>query len=606
LNSLSPEKLKEIKSKVLEIAAEKCDEPEQQQQPQQQQSEQQQQQPAETNENIDSIKPTTPNDVDGEIICLDSDDEAEGSNVNVTNNGNGNSAPTNNKLVENQQNNEEKENTNSSNTVTSSNENSNSSWTNEHGSLKRKKSVSDKIEKIGKSLKECINPDCPRIVNDEFIDSPLFVINMYQVTYKSDKENWVCNTCYEKSLDTYEKLMNQIVNNKSWRKVEIPKKKELVEIVDSDEEENTQGKKRVKVPEKDMFVFNKEVEEQVEEILTDLMKDIDIKMQLDSEEKHLERRMKRNAENLKSLDDELKKVEKISAQMYNEIYSLSRPRYQRRQSINLELVITNGVAHDKSKPPTNSVAVPPICTQTVQKTRPDISITPIEKSIIKRIPMSPAMNQMEHVSKKANTIIGRLPNEKIFHAIREPSVAMPHWIQCRLLEEFKTPDGTRYKVQFLDNSPNNVLIVTGKQIADYMTNEKLDIGTRVIAEFPRATKFKHANGPLQRFFPGVIGEKMSSYNNHRYLIFCDYGQVKYCQPGEVRKIMEASSHVWDDVHPNLKQFIRDYLESKSSRSRALLNVRVNTQIFAEKGGAWRKLINLFLYLRAIIIFISSL
>lgn len=44
------------------------------------------------------------------------------------------------------------------------------------------------------------------------------------------------------------------------------------------------------------------------------------------------------------------------------------------------------------------------------------------------------------------------------------------------------------------------------------------------------------------------------------------------------------------MHPNLRQFIRDYLESKTNRSRALLNVRVNTQILTERAGNWRKTI----------------
>lgn len=56
----------------------------------------------------------------------------------------------------------------------------------------------------------------------------------------------------------------------------------------------------------------------------------------------------------------------------------------------------------------------------------------------------------------------------------------------------------------------------------------------------------------------------------------------------MRPIQETSENVWDDVHPNLRQFIRDYLESKTNRSRPLLNVRVNTQIMTERAGSWRK------------------
>lgn len=59
--------------------------------------------------------------------------------------------------------------------------------------------------------KECINPECTKVVNDnEYIDCPRFTLNFYFITKKANKAQYVCSSCHEKALEKYEVS--------SWRK----------------------------------------------------------------------------------------------------------------------------------------------------------------------------------------------------------------------------------------------------------------------------------------------------------------------------------------------------------------------------------------------------
>lgn len=425
------------------------------------------------------------------------------------------------------------------------------------------------------NLKECINPECPRNKDDEFLESPSFVLSMFYIAKKPTKIQWVCSTCYNEAVETYEQLCSKFLSNEPWVKVKIPKKQDLVEIIDSDEENEISEAQKKSRSEDEMIIFDEEVEKEVEEILTTMTSNIDIKMQIEEEYKFIESKVNQNEKSLKEMNEEIKKLEKKSYEMYDELYSFNRPKIQRRPSLSLDIELPDS-SNSLSRPSINAV---------LDKTKPEISITPV-------IRQSFSTQNQGTLLPKAIMTQSALEDNKICYAIRQRGVQMPHWMPCQIIEEISNPDGKKFKVKFCDNLPNSLTIVSGKEISVSSFSDKLEIGARVIAQFPRSVAKTKQQSPLpsKRYLPGVIGEKLTQYNKRRYLVFCDYGQVRYCTPNEVRELQEVSENVWDDVHPNLRQFIRDYLESKTNRSRALLNVRVNTQILTERAGNWRKTI----------------
>lgn len=573
LKSLSPEKLQEIKSKVLEITTDKKDESllDDSQKPTIEETKvdtnQSELVPTDDNEketeqkdeSEDSKESTEePKSTSADIICLDSDDEDSQSNLD----------PPETEIKEEPE--------------IPKNEDENI----EAAAIEPKESETlireindDELHHVNGdaasrlNLKECINPECPRNKDDEYLESPSFVLSMYYIAKKPTKIQWVCSTCYNEALETYEQLCSKFLSNEPWIKVKIPKKQDLVEIIDSDEEDEISEAQRKSRAENEMIIFDEDVEKEVEEILKTMTSNIDIKMQIEEEYKLIESKVNKNEKSLEEMNEEIKMLERKSYQMYDELYSFNRPKIQRRPSLSLDIELPD---------PSNSLIK---TSNSLILDKPEISITPVVRQ------SSNTQNQSSFLPKAIMTP-SVLEDNKICYAIRQRGVQMPHWMPCQIIEEISNQDGKKFKVKFCDNLPNSLTIISGKEVSVSTFSDKLEIGARVIAQFPRSVARTKQQAPLpsKRYLPGVIGEKLTQYNKRRYLVFCDYGQVRYCTPQEVREIQEVSENVWDDVHPNLRQFIRDYLESKTNRSRALLNVRVNTQILTERAGNWRKTI----------------
>jgi hypothetical protein len=408
--------------------------------------------------------------------------------------------------------------------------------------------------------KECVNPDCPR-ESKEFSESPLFVLSFYFATKKPNKTQFVCSSCYEKALTKYEELSTAMMNNLPMCDVKIHKKHEMVEVIDSDDEDG-QNDLQV-VPDSEKFVFNAEVEAEVENILQDLCNKVDFKKQLAWDEGKIKKGLDDIDLEQSLFEEKLKKLEKMSSTMYNELYSINRPKIQRRPSVDLSF---------EFEPP-----------KLEQINRPSGYPPPGMKVII-----NPPVQASPKVAAPAPAITSPRPTSVPLNApfaLRSNIEGrMQNWSPCKLLEKLQMQDGTNtYRVQFMDT---HVTLVNGKEFAPSNINLGLTIGARVIALFSTKLTRQGKDAP-KKFLPGVIGEKRSKYNKFRYLVFCDYGQVQYVSAEDVREIAEASPNVVDDVHRNLKQFIQDYLHSQTQGQRPLLNVRLNQQIYTERNSKWQ-------------------
>lgn len=431
----------------------------------------------------------------------------------------------------------------------------------------KKQKIAEVEKKV--KLKECVNPDCPRKVDDEYTECPMFIMKVYYVTRKPNRIQWICSTCFDNALDIYEQLVSNVNSNLPWTNVKIPKKQDFFEIIDSDDDDDNESgnvAKKREIPESEMFEFNHETESMVEEVLNDIANRVDIRMQLDNEYKVVEKKALKCHEALAEMDKQLKAVEKKSQIMYDELYAINRPKLERRPSLHID---QRSFMTNESNVKTIIHVKPQHNMNVIRQTPTMIRVTPANSSILETNAFA--------IRVRATTGGG-----------------VPHWIPCKLLEEINTSEGKKYKVQFNDNLPNPITLVSGKEIAKDKVSENLDIGTRIIARFPRsnAKGRQLVVGMQMRFLPGVVGEKLTNYNQRRYLIFCDYGQVKYCAPNDVREVTESSENVWEDVHKNLSQFIRDYLVSRRevNKSRAMLNLSPGSKILVEQSSDWRQAI----------------
>ena len=382
----------------------------------------------------------------------------------------------------------------------------------------------------------------------------------------------------------------------------------MVEIIDSDEEdEEPKELSLISVTEK--IDFTKDVELEIENILQGFCDKVDFKKQLTWEKKDLERRSKELEKEQLEFDKELKILEKKSTTMYNDLYAINKPKFQRKKSIEIvhevesrenqsplrNLLIAKNRAFQKMAA---AQATPPLPIRPVQKIsiskttqalpqQKYLTLSPAPLLSGQKIVISPSAQRLP-LQKTVNsppTLIQKVTTPESYYALYSKQEGrMPIWAPCKLVETIplSKDTATLYRVQFFENSVDSNKIVKGNEVASNKVDPKLKIGARVIAQLI-SSKNKY-----KRFVPGVIGEKLSKYNNQRYLVFFDYGPVHYVTPEEVREVLESSEKVWNDVHENLRLFIFEYLQSQTKRQRALLNVRPNQQLPVERRGAWSK------------------
>ncbi|RZF44065.1 hypothetical protein LSTR_LSTR011110 [Laodelphax striatellus] len=75
-----------------------------------------------------------------------------------------------------------------------------------------------------------------------------------------------------------------------------------------------------------------------------------------------------------------------------------------------------------------------------------------------------------------------------------------------------------------------------------------------------------------------------SSNVFRYLVFFDDGYLQYVLHENIRLVCESSKNVWEDVHPESKTFIKDYLTRYPERPMVKLNI--DEIVKTEWNGKW--------------------
>lgn len=135
-----------------------------------------------------------------------------------------------------------------------------------------------------------------------------------------------------------------------------------------------------------------------------------------------------------------------------------------------------------------------------------------------------------------------------------------YWAKCKLLEVISSYENVttknKYRVQFLDNLPNSIAIVSGFEISNTLLIENFSVGTRVVADFNQSKNTDNSYIlDLNKYLPGVILEKQTIINKRRYLVFSDLGHYRYIDADFVLKIVEQSGAVkMAEIHPKIRYF----------------------------------------------------
>lgn len=394
------------------------------------------------------------------------------------------------------------------------------------------------------TLRECLNVECSH-QSSEFYEAPILVQSHFRVS-KKQKTLYVCEECYDKATDKYAELCGALQDAQPLLLEEFTRPPDLVEILDSSDEEDDDKTNGVASQKGDFNQATRDlIENDLDDIITETLKSINIDQQLDWNRSILAHRIEEQEAQAMELQEELRNLQAMADQMHVRLY----------QSTNIFL---------EEMPSWDSITGREV--QLADATYPPHG---------------------EYVPSKIDT-------NSLFYAVRQKMLAA--WAPCRIVELPPIGPGvTQYKVKFLRPAKN---VVTKSVPANHLAfgaapPVRLNVGMRVIALFNMtATAPRLSNNPSLKdatprysYFPGIVAEPLQQYNGWRYLVFFDDGYAQYVLHENIRVVLDTNPNVWENVHLGSSEFIKNYLKQFSTR-RPMVQVRKNQRMLTELNGKW--------------------
>ena len=111
-----------------------------------------------------------------------------------------------------------------------------------------------------------------------------------------------------------------------------------------------------------------------------------------------------------------------------------------------------------------------------------------------------------------------------------------------------------------------------------MSTVRLPVGTRCVG------LYREQPEQPGTWYSGVVAEPPKQTNRNRYLIFFDDGYASYLHHHEIRLVCQQSAEVWQDIHPDSREFIRKYLERYPERP--MVKLSPGQLVKTEWEGQW--------------------
>uniref|UniRef100_A0A182JXT1 Histone-lysine N-methyltransferase eggless n=1 Tax=Anopheles christyi TaxID=43041 RepID=A0A182JXT1_9DIPT len=375
---------------------------------------------------------------------------------------------------------------------------------------------------------KCCNTACKKR-SVLFCEAPEFVLSLYKVPHNIQVQN-VCNDCFEEAVSRYETLSTLLVNHQPLLLHDSPREvSEILMVLDSSDEEDAD----VEIERRNDPVMPAEAISLVESELDDIMYKMYESLclnQIKWSNAIMLEEAQQNEKTSERIEAEMKTLKSAFQDIQNNIYSVRTTKIDQPELIIEDDVTSERIAHERF------------------------------------LSMMNKNNTLQREPIKVN-------NQ--YYGVR--TTVLASWSECKVVEE----KSNMYTVRFLTGDPKPT-VVTAKHLA-YTThpNVKLRLGTRVVASISSVT-----NDPICRtFYAGTVMESMSSYNKFRYLIIFDSGHTQYSPFTDVRVVCDQSKHVWDDVHPHSREFIRNYMQ-KSGTMRPMVQAHRGQRMLVEIEQKW--------------------
>ncbi|KAL0278162.1 UNVERIFIED_CONTAM: hypothetical protein PYX00_000063 [Menopon gallinae] len=423
------------------------------------------------------------------------------------------------------------------------------------------KGVEDSLKIVDYQV-QCVNLHCQSGYG--LAEAPVFVLTYFGVTRRRNVLQKVCRDCFKIAVEHQQELVYRLKNHMTLLEAEFPRPKDDVVVMDPVEE----------IYEEEALPMN--VLEQIKhlpELVSETLEKYDIEFQLSSAKDILTEKYKALEVTNKQINDDLSTIEKSLKETRALMYKDFTPKIKNLPPLNItepnETLPAIKCFFDGSKAiktvslPTKTIPLP------VQISSSDIvSVVEVEIPKTELPPIGsltyPTLNIGDPVYIMKGTFFGM-------------------WVRGRISEIIpRNPDQTpTYRVRY-DTSYRSGMskVVTGKQMAySKPSSVRYPVGTRVIA------LFRNSDGPAREaFYVGVVAEPPKHINKFRYLVFFDDGYAQYVSHDKVLLVCECSKFVHEDIHPESRDFIKQYLDQYPERP--MVKLQKGQFVRTEWSGKW--------------------
>uniref|UniRef100_A0A1S4GWW3 Uncharacterized protein n=1 Tax=Anopheles gambiae TaxID=7165 RepID=A0A1S4GWW3_ANOGA len=387
---------------------------------------------------------------------------------------------------------------------------------------------------------KCCNTACKK-KNVQFCDAPEFALSLYKVPHSIQVQH-LCYDCFEEAVSRYETLSGLLVNHQPLLLHDNqPEVSEILMVLDSSDEEDEdtviERKNEPALPAEAVSLVESDLDDVIYKLYGSLCLD-----QIKWSNSILLHEAEQNQATSDRIEAQMKTLKSAFQDIQNNIYSVRTTKIDKPELIIEDDATSEQIAHERFRSMLSK-------TETLHR--------------------EPVQVGCQYFGVRT-TVLASWTECKVLEVKSDVSIETHYQSGC-----------TMYTVRFLTGDPKPT-VITAKHLA-YTTppNVKLLLGTRVVARTSSATQ----DGMNRTFYAGTVLESLSSYNKYRYLIVLDSGHPQYSPFTDVRVVCDQSKHVWDDVHPHSREFIRNYM-LKSGSVRPMVQAHRGQRMMVEIDDKW--------------------
>ncbi|XP_054270353.1 histone-lysine N-methyltransferase eggless isoform X2 [Macrosteles quadrilineatus] len=462
----------------------------------------------------------------------------------------------------------------------------------------------DDVKKKPPAAVNCVNPNC---MSGEELAPPASIVLSY-FGLKRSKGQKVCAECFEEVIEHDKTLTSFLAEQKPLLSADYPSHKDVISL-DSDEEELSDNEGYLS--DETMSVIRDNLDDLISESLAKYDFDYQLRESCNIINKRLDKLEKENRETAKKFETihdslnlirdqiyeefkqertELEELQIVDCeipplpirkptsqnQMYNkELSRMRRSRDERQERENKEM--DEQLAGGSSRV---------VATKKVSRTpQPQPSLSDHTAQDVTYVRSEAKCEPPSNLPSPGPLVRPKLRVGDLAYTMKVSYFSI--WVHCRILEVIprnpteNDPSTETYRVRIENVKKNSVRTVTGKYLA-YPTPARvqLRVGVRVIAIF----KEEEDSVTKDNYYVGVIAEPPKSMNKYRYLVFFDDGYTQYCPHENILVVCATSKNVWEDIHPEPREFIRNYLQQYPERP--MVKLSQGQIVKVEWNGRW--------------------